>query len=335
MRALVTGAAGFIGGHVVAALAGGGAQVRAFDRKPPPNGTLPETVEFIRGDVLDHDEVRRAVDGCDAVFHLAAVYSYDREDAALMQAVNVCGTRTVLDASVRGQRRRLVYTSSCATCGPARGRQATERDFPAPRELGVPYKRTKLEAERLALRAAREGAEVIVVNPTAPVGRGDLRPTPTGKMVADVAHGRARAYLARSALNVVGVEDVARGHVAAFERGRAGERYLLGGDNMAVREVFAAIARAAGLPASRIPVPWIAAYASALAADAMLRPLGREPKLLIPAEVRAGRLPHLFDDRKARAELGYASRPANDALAEAARSALGTPAAPRAHASRT
>ena len=263
MRALVTGAAGFIGGHVVAALAGGGVQVRAFDRKPPPIGALPDTVEFIRGDVLDHDEVRRAVDGCDAVFHLAGVYSYDREDAALMQSVNVCGTRTVLDASVRGKRRRIVHTSSCATCGPARGRHATERDLPAPRELGVPYKRTKVQAERLALQAAREGAEVIVVNPTAPVGPGDLRPTPTGKMVADVARGRARAYLARSALNVVAVEDVARGHVAAFERGRAGERYLLGGDNMTVREVFAAIARAAGLPAPRMPVPWIAAYASA------------------------------------------------------------------------
>jgi dihydroflavonol-4-reductase len=198
----------------------------------------------------------------------------------------------------------------------------------------VPYKRTKVEAERLALRSAREGAEVIVVNPTAPVGPGDLRPTPTGKMVADVARGRARAYLARSALNVVAVEDVARGHVAAFERGRAGERYLLGGDNMTVREVFAAIARAAGLPAPQMPVPWIVAYASALVADATLRPLGREPKLLVPAEVRAGRLPHLFDDRKARAELGYASRPADDALAEAARSALVTHASHHGRASR-
>jgi dihydroflavonol-4-reductase len=235
--------------------------------------------------------------------------------------VNVRGTRTVLDAAVRGKRRRVVHTSSCATCGPARGRNASELDLPPPGELEVPYKRTKLEAERLALDAARDGAEVIVVNPTVPVGPGDLRPTPTGKMVADVARGRARAYLARNALNVVAVQDVAIGHALAFERGRPGERYLLGGDNMTVREVFAVIARTAGRSAPRLPVPWSAAYAGARLADAMLRPVGREPQLLVLDEVRVGRLPHLFDDTKARAERGYTSRPALDALADAARCA--------------
>jgi len=323
MRALVTGAGGFIGGHVVAALTASGAEVRAFDHRPPIAG-VPAEVEFVCGDVLDPDAVRRAVTGCDTVFHLAAVYSYARGDAALMRAVNVRGTRTVLDAALRGKHRRVVHTSSCATCGPARGRPATERDLPEPRELAVPYRRTKLEGERLALEAARGGAEVIVVNPTVPVGRGDLRPTPTGKMVADVAHGRARAYLARSALNVVAVEDVALGHLLALERGRSGERYLLGGENMTVREVFAVIARAAGLSAPRWPVPWTAAYGVARLADAALRPVGREPQLLVLDEVRTGRRPHVFDDAKARTELGYVSRPAVDALAEAARSALAT-----------
>ncbi len=139
MRALVTGAAGFIGGHVVAALASAGAQVRAFDRVPAIAGVLPDTVEFMSGDILDADAIRRAVEGCDAVFHLAAVYSYARRDAPLMSAVNVRGTRTVLDAALRGQRRRIVHTSSCATCGPVPGRPATERDLPPPRELDVPY----------------------------------------------------------------------------------------------------------------------------------------------------------------------------------------------------
>ena len=321
MRALVTGAAGFIGAHVVSALASSGAEVRAFDRSAPPTGTLPESVELVAGDVLDAEAVRRAVEGCDAVFHLAAVYSYSRADAAAMQVVNVDGTRVVLDAAVRGRRRRIIHTSSCATCGPVRGRSATERDLPPSRELGIPYKRTKLEGERLALRAAGEGVDVVVVNPTVPVGRGDLRPTPAGKMVADVARGSARAYLARSALNVVAVEDVAAGHLAAFERGKPGERYLLGGENLSVREVFAIVARAVGRPAPRVPVPWSLAYASALLADAALRPVGREPALLQVDEVRAGRLPHLFDDSKARAELGYRSRPAAEALAEAARAA--------------
>jgi dihydroflavonol-4-reductase len=318
----VTGAAGFIGGHVVAALASGGAQVRAFDRTAPPAQVMLDGVEFMPGDVLDADAMRRAVDGCDAVFHLAAVYSYARSDEALMRAVNVRGTRTVLDAALRGPRRRVVHTSSCATCGPAPGRHASERDLPQPRELDVPYKRTKLEGERLALAAARDGAEVIVVNPTVPVGPGDLRPTPTGKMVADVARGRAGAYLARSALNIVAVQDVACGQVLAFERGRPGERYLLGGENLSVRDVFAVIARTAGLPAPRLPIPWTAAYAGARVADGLLRPIGREPRMLVLDEVRVGRLPHLFDDAKARAELGYSSRPAADALEDATRSAL-------------
>ena len=320
MKALVTGASGFIGSHVVTALASGGASVRALDHRRTAPGGLPEGVEFVNGDVLDPDAVRRAVEGCDAVFHLAAVYSYARGETALMEAVNVRGTTTVLDAAVRGPRRRIVHTSSCATCGPVPGRSATELDLPPSRERRVPYKRTKLEGERLALRAAQQGADVIVVNPTVPVGPGDRRPTPTGKMVADVAHGRARGYLARSALNVVAVEDVALGHLAAFERGRAGQRYLLGGDNVSIREVFAIVAAAVGLPAPRLPVPWTAAYAGALAARAVLAPLGREPRMLLVDEVRAGRLPHLFDDAKARAELGYVTRPGRDALAAAARS---------------
>lgn len=322
MRALVTGAAGFVGSHVVAALAAGGAQVRALDRRGVLEHSWPATVEFVPGDILDPQALRRALQGCDAVFHLAAVYSYSRRDVAVMEAVNVRGTRAVLDAALRGPRRRVVYTSSCATCGPVPGRPATEHDFPPPRELRVPYRRTKLEAERLAVSAALDGGEVIVVNPTVPVGAGDLRPTPTGKMVADVARGRARAYLARSALNVVAVEDVARGHLAAFERGRSGDRYLLGGDNMSVREVFAIIARAAGRPAPRVGVPWSAAYAGACIGDAVLRAFRREPRLLVLDEVRAGRLPHLFDDSKARRELGYSSGPAIEALTNATRSVL-------------
>jgi dihydroflavonol-4-reductase len=326
MKALVTGATGFIGAHVVAALAAEGARITAFDRSLPRDGQLPDSVDFVTGDVLDPDAVRRAMKGCDAVFHLAAVYSYARRDARLMQAVNVGGTVAVLDAALRGERRRIVHTSSCATCGPVAGRRATERDLPTGKDLDVPYKRTKLEGERLALAAARQGAEVIVVNPTVPVGPGDLRPTPTGKMVADVAHGRARAYLARSALNVVAVEDVAAGHLLAFEHGHPGERYLLGGEDMTMREVFAAVARAAGLSAPRLPVPWAAAYAAARVANAAMRPLGREPRLLVLDEVRAGRLPHLFDDAKARAGLGYVSRPGATALVDAARDALARPA---------
>lgn len=317
MRALVTGAAGFIGAHVVSELAAGGAQVLAFDRHVAPG--LPAGVEPLLGDVLDPDGVRAAMAGCDAVFHLAAIYSFARGDAAAMEAVNVQGTRTVLDAAARAPSvRRVVHTSSCATCGPVPGRPATEDDTPPAWELRVPYKRTKVEGERLALAAAADGLDVVVVNPTTPVGPGDRRPTPTGKMIADVAAGRARGYLRGGAMNVVAVQDVAAGHRLAFEHGRSGRRYLLGGENLSMRELFAIVARAAGRRAPAVAVPWSAALAGAHLARAALAPLGREPQLLVLDEVRLGRLPMTFDDRRARAELGHTSRPAAVALLTAA-----------------
>jgi dihydroflavonol-4-reductase len=309
VRALVTGAAGFIGSHVAAALAAAGVRVLAYDRREP--AALPPGADFARGDVLDRDALRRALDGVDAVFHLAALYSYAPGDAAAMERINVEGTRTVLDAAGR---RRVVHTSSCATCGPVAGRAATEGDAPAAWELRVPYKGTKLAGERLALAAAARGRDVVVVNPTTPVGPGDDRPTPTGRMVADVASGRARAYLAASALNVVAVEDVARGHLLAFERGRAGRRYLLGGENLPLRDVFAAICAGVGRPPPRIGLPWRLVHGAALAA----RTLGLDERLLVLDEVRVARWPMLFDDSRARRELGYDSEPAAGALARAA-----------------
>ena len=317
MKALVTGAAGFIGSHVATTLAAQGAEVRIFDVRLPEE--VPTNAEYVAGDIRDPAALAEALDGCDAVFHLAAVYSYRRSDAALMQAVNVEGTRALLDAVARRAKPpRVVYTSSCATCGPVRGRPATERDSPPAYELAVPYKRTKIDGERLALRAAAEGHDVVIVNPTTPVGPGDRSPTPTGKMISDVAHGRAPAYLAGSVLNIVAVQDVARGHLLAHERGRAGERYLLGGENLPMREVFAMVARAAERRPPRVALPWHGVYAAALVADAALRPLGREPSLLVLDQVRLARLPMAFDDAKARTELGHTSRPAGDALAEAA-----------------
>ncbi len=324
MRALVTGAGGFIGAHVAQALIDGGHEVRGLDRA---TRFVPGAAEAVAGDVLDPDSVARAIDGCDAVFHLAAVYSYARVDADAMRAVNVDGTRTVLDAAVRAGV-PVVHTSSCATCGPARGRAATEDDAPPAYELAVPYKRTKLDGERLALRAAAQGHRVVVVNPTTPVGPGDRRPTPTGKMVRDVAEGRARAYLARGVLNIVDVRDVADGQLRAFEHGTSGRRYLLGGENLTMRDVFAHVARAAGRPAPRVPVPWSVAYAVARVADATLRPFGREPSLLNLDEVRLARLPMPFDDGRARRELGHRSRPGAEALRQAVNASSAVPEGP-------
>jgi dihydroflavonol-4-reductase len=207
LRVYVTGASGFVGGHVARELREAGADVRDH---------------WV--DVLDGDALGRAVAGCDAVFHVAALYSFTAPEAEL-EAVNVRGTQNVIDACRRERVRRLVHTSTCATCGPVPGRQASEDDDPPAWELAVPYKRTKLEAERLVVAAAREGLDAVCVNPTAPVGDGDRTPTPTGAMVAGVATGRYRAY-PRIGVNLVDVRDVARGHVLAFEHGRPGQRYL-------------------------------------------------------------------------------------------------------------
>ena len=188
MKALVTGASGFIGSHVVAALASSGAEVRAFDRRAPAD--LPSGAEFAQGDLLDREALRRALAGCDAVFHLAALYSYARGDAAAMERINVEGTRTLIEEAGS---RRIVHTASCATCGPVAGRAANETDSPAAWELRVPYKRTKIAGERLALDAAARGADIVVVNPTTPVGPGDRRPRRPARwwpMSPRVARGR-------------------------------------------------------------------------------------------------------------------------------------------------
>jgi dihydroflavonol-4-reductase len=306
VRALVTGASGFIGAHVAAALEEAGATVRGFDIGEP------RTEEWARGDVLDPDALRRAMDGCDAVFHLAALYSYYRRDAEAMMRVNVEGTRNVLAAA--GDR-RVVHTSSAATCGPVPGRPADERDQPPAWELKVAYKRSKIDSEKLALAAG-----AVVVNPTTPVGPGDRRPTPTGKMIRDVAAGRAPGYVRTTALNIVAVEDVAEGHVRAHEHGRPGERYLLGGEDLSLKDVFATVAEAAGRKPPRIAIPFKPLLAAAWTADRALALVKREPKLLVLDEVRLARIPASFSSEKAKRELNYSARPAKQALREAVES---------------
>jgi dihydroflavonol-4-reductase len=309
MRVLVTGASGFVGAHVARRLAERGDEVRGLSRsQPPPEARV---AEHVAADLRDVGALRRAVDGCDAVVHVAALYAYDRREAARMEAVNVEGTRAVLDAAAG---RRVVVTSSSATCGPVPGRPATEADSPPDWELRVPYKRTKLAAERVALE---HGGEVVVVNPTTVVGPGDRRPTPSGKMVRDVASGKIKGYMRGGGINVVAVDDVATGHLLALDRGRPGERYILGGEDLSLRDAFAIIARHAGRRAPRIAVPYAVALAAAQAAALASRVTGREPELLVLDEVRLAKLPLYFSSEKAREELGHAPRPAAQALEEA------------------
>ncbi|HEV3129309.1 MAG TPA: NAD-dependent epimerase/dehydratase family protein [Solirubrobacteraceae bacterium] len=317
MRILLTGASGFIGSHVAAELRNAGAEVRAFCRtEPPPEARV---AEWRPGDVRDADAVRQAVEGCEAVVHMAALYSYRRSDAGLMELINVEGTRNVLDAAARQGVGRVLCTSSSATCGPVPGRPATEQDSPPAWELKVPYKRTKVEAERLAASAAREGLETVCVNPTTVVGPGDRQPTPSGKMISDLVEGRMVGYLRRTGLNVVSVRDVAQGHRLALEYGHSGRRYILGSQDLQLRDAFAVVGESVGLRPPRVAVPWPVAFGVALGAELARLVVGREPRLLVLDEVRLARLPLFFSSDRARSELGYKPRPGAEALAAAAR----------------
>ena len=286
MVVYVTGASGFVGGHVARELRAQGHEVR--------DGWV---------DLLDAARLRRAIAGCDAVVHVAALYSFTAT-ARELERVNVGGTRNVLEACRSEGIERLLATGSCATCGPVPGRQATEEDEPPDWELVVPYKRTKLEAERLVLAAGG-----VCVNPTTPVGEGDRAPTPTGAMIRGIATGRYRAY-PRIGLNLVDVRDVARGHALALEQGRPGERYLLGGVDLTMRELFAAVARLAGRPRPRVAVPY-----PAIRAGAALGLVNRNEAIL-------ARTPAYFSSAKAERELGYRPGPVEPALARAVREAL-------------
>jgi dihydroflavonol-4-reductase len=288
VKVFLTGGTGFIGRHVAREL-----RERSTD------------VRDERVELLDRAALEQAFERHEAVVHVAALYSYDA-DPRRIERINVDGTRNLLAACVRQSVARVLHTSTAGTCGPVPGRPATEADTPPSWELSVPYKRSKLEAERLALAAG-----AIVVNPTTPVGEGDRKPTPTGRMIAGVARGRIRGVVATTGLNVVDVRDVARGHALALERGRPGERYLLGGANLPLAELFAAIADLAGRSRPRLRVP----YAVALAA-------GRAG-LVNADEVRLARLPMYFSSEKAENLLGYAPGPVEPALARAVAEALG------------
>ena len=287
MKVYVSGATGFVGSHVARELREQGADVRDE-----------------RVDLLDGAGLERMVDGCDAVVHVAALYSYDAPEEEF-ERVNVEGTRTLLTAALDKGVHRFLFTSTAGTCGPVPGAIATEEDEPPEWELTVPYKRTKRESERLALAAG-----AVVVNPTTPVGEGDLKPTPTGRMIEDVATGRIRGYVGTTGLNVVDVRDVARGHALALERGEPGERYLLGGVNLSLEEFFAAIADLAGRPRPQLRVPYPVAVAAGKAGFANAD------------EVKLARIPMYFSSDKARSRLGYDPGPVEPALARATAEAL-------------
>jgi dihydroflavonol-4-reductase len=278
-------------------------------------------VELLPVDVREPEALRAALEGATSCFHLAALFGFWPRDPELFYAINVAGSMNTVRAAADAGCERIVYTSTVATIGlegTANGSAASESDFARVEGLHGSYKRSKYVAEHEVLRLAAEGAPVVIVQPSFPVGPGDERPTPTGKVVLDFLNGRMPGYV-NTSFNVAHVDDLAEGHLLAYERGRQGASYICGGENMAMDELLSSLAAATGLPFSDRRFPrGLALAAGWLSENVEGRLLGRSPQ--VPLEAAQMSTTHMrFDDARARAELGYRSRPAAEGLADAAR----------------
>jgi dihydroflavonol-4-reductase len=317
MRALVTGASGFVGSAVARALLRDGWQVRVLVRKDSDRRNLQHlAVEIVAGDLADSASLERALAACEALFHVAADDRLGAPEPAQLYRTNVEGTRNILQAARRAGTARVVYTSSVATIGlPADGAPGREDTSVTLADMIGHYKRSKFLAEQLVLELARDGAPVVIVNPSTPIGPGDVKPTPTGQLVLDAACGRTPAYI-DTGLNVVHVDDVASGHLLAFHRGRVGERYILGGQDMTLRAILGEIARIVGRRAPSIRLPRLAVLPIAYAAEAWARLSGGSTRITVEG-VRMARKRMYYSSDKAVRELGYAWREPTRALEDA------------------
>jgi len=317
MRALVTGATGLVGSAVARALVAAGWQVRALVRAGSDRRNLQHLpVDMAAGELADSASLDRALADCQALFHLAADYRLGAREPEQLYRTNVEGTRSILAAARRAAVPRVVYTSSVATIGlPEDGSPGTEETPVGLADMIGHYKRSKYLAEQIACGWSQTGTSVVIVNPSTPIGPGDVRPTPTGQIVLDTARGRMPAYL-DTGLNIVHVDDVAAGHLLAFHRGRTGERYILGGQDMMLRDILAAIALLVGRKAPRIRLPHAAVLPLACAAEALARITGRTTRITLEG-VRMARKHMFFSSAKAVRELGYRWRAPTEAFADA------------------
>ncbi|PYX57219.1 MAG: dihydroflavonol 4-reductase [Acidobacteria bacterium] len=323
MKAFVTGATGFVGSHVARILAEQGADLRLLVRSSSdPKNIQNLNAERVTGDLRDPNTLETAISGCDVVFHVAADYRLWIRDPDQMYRSNVEGTRAILEAARKNRVRRVVYTSSVATMGFTSNGHPANEDSPVALENMIGhYKRSKFMAEQVALDAGRkdiggERMDVVVVNPTTPVGEQDIKPTPTGRIIVDFLKKKFPAYV-DTGLNLVDVRECARGHVAALEKGRSGERYILGGENLTLKQILDKLSAITGLPSPKVRVPYAVALLAGVVDEMVTgRILRREPRATIEA-VQMSRKKMFVTSGKAVRELGWKVVPVKDALGRA------------------
>ena len=319
MKALVTGASGFVGGAVARTLVQAGIDVRVLARPgSDPQNYAQLRVEAVEGELRNRDSLRRALTGCQQLYHVAAHYALWAKDPSIFYDVNVTGTRTLLETARDVGIERIVYCSTIGAIGlPPGGGLGTEETPVSLDQMAGHYKRSKYLAEQEVLKLAREGLPVVIVNPSAPVGVGDVRPTPTGQVIVDFMKGRMPAYI-ETGMNIVDVDDVAAGHLLAMQKGRIGERYILGNKNLMLDEVFEILSRLTGVKAPSIKLPRLAilplAYVNEWISDLTSQP----PR--IPLEgVKMAKYKMHYDCSKAIKELGIPQTPPEVALEKAVR----------------
>jgi len=318
MLAFITGATGFVGSHVARVLAEYGADLRLLVRSSSDLRNIKDLkAERVTGDLRDAVSLKKAVAGCEVVFHVAADYRLWVRDPDEMYRSNVEGTRAILEAARENGVRRVVYTSSVATMGfNSNGNLADESSPVSLANMIGPYKRSKFMAEEVAITAGTLGMDVVVVNPTTPVGERDIKPTPTGRIVVDFLKKKFPAYV-DTGLNLVDVTECARGHVAALEKGTSGQRYILGGENLTLKQILDKLAAITGLPSPKIRVPYVVALATGVVDEVVTGYIRKhEPRATIDA-VRMGRKKMFVTSGKAERELGWKAVPVDDALGRA------------------
>jgi dihydroflavonol-4-reductase len=318
MKAFITGATGFVGSHVARALAADGAELRLLVRSTSRMENIADLrAETVMGDLREPESLKKAMSGCEFVFHVAADYRLWVRDPEQMYRANVEGTRAILRAAQASGVRRVVCTSSVATMGFTKEGHIAAEDSPVSlKDMVGHYKRSKFMAEEIALEAGRKGANVVVVNPTTPIGEFDIKPTPTGRIVVDFLKRKFPAYV-DTGLNLADVKEVARGHVLAMEKARPGERYILGGENLTLKQILDKLAVLTGLPSPKMKVPHAVAMGFAVFDQLFTGMImGKEPRATIDA-VKIGRKKMFASSAKAERELGYRVAPVEDALRRA------------------